>query len=125
MQEEENVPLLYAWRSDAPKNPRPKKQAFSSSLRNSTLVIDNGSYDCRVGWAHEEKPALDFRAVLHKPKSKASATGSPSRASPATSLLCFTARRLRDHGFRRGEPSGRTAPEPAPCRRAASRSVEL
>lgn len=71
MEETANEPLLYSWRADAPRNSRPKKQEFTSSLKGSTIVIDNGAYRCRVGWAQDMSPALDFRAVLHKLKSKA------------------------------------------------------
>lgn len=69
--DEANEPLLYAWRPDAPRNERQKKQEFIGSLKGSAIVIDNGSYHCRVGWAHEKSPVLDFRALLHRPKSKA------------------------------------------------------
>lgn len=72
MEELPTEPLIYAWRADAPRNPRPKKQTFTASLKGAPIVIDNGSYHCRVGWAHAEAPALDFRALLNRPKSKAS-----------------------------------------------------
>ncbi|XP_001359960.3 actin-related protein 5 [Drosophila pseudoobscura] len=32
------------------------------------LVIDNGSYECRVGWNNTKEPALRFRNVLTKPR---------------------------------------------------------
>ncbi|KAH8276792.1 hypothetical protein KR026_000909 [Drosophila bipectinata] len=32
------------------------------------LVIDNGSYECRVGWANAREPELRFRNVLTKPR---------------------------------------------------------
>ncbi|KAH8295145.1 hypothetical protein KR018_007963 [Drosophila ironensis] len=32
------------------------------------LIIDNGSYECRVGWAGAKEPALRFRNVLTKPR---------------------------------------------------------
>lgn len=32
------------------------------------LVIDNGSYECRVGWANSREPELRFRNVLTKPR---------------------------------------------------------
>eukprot|EP00897_Mesotaenium_endlicherianum_P003885 jgi/Mesen1/3524/ME000197S02546 len=35
------------------------------------IVIDNGSYRCRVGWAGEEEPRYDFRNLLAKPRVKA------------------------------------------------------
>lgn len=32
------------------------------------LVIDNGSYECRVGWHNSKEPELRFRNVLTKPR---------------------------------------------------------
>ncbi|XP_017039867.1 actin-related protein 5 [Drosophila ficusphila] len=32
------------------------------------LVIDNGSYECRVGWSDSKEPDLRFRNVLTKPR---------------------------------------------------------
>lgn len=32
------------------------------------LVIDNGSYECRVGWSDCKEPELRFRNVLTKPR---------------------------------------------------------
>ncbi|KAH8382852.1 hypothetical protein KR009_005587 [Drosophila setifemur] len=32
------------------------------------LIIDNGSYECRVGWADAPQPELRFRNVLTKPR---------------------------------------------------------
>ncbi|XP_016992611.2 actin-related protein 5 [Drosophila takahashii] len=53
------------------------------------LVIDNGSYECRVGWSDSKEPELRFRNVLTKPrkdrKKEAAATsaeGSSSSAAP-------------------------------------------
>ena len=33
-----------------------------------TIVIDNGSYECRAGWSFEESPYLRFRNLVAKPK---------------------------------------------------------
>lgn len=43
---------------------------YTESLKNSNtpIVIDNGSYNCRVGWATSEKPLLVFKNVLAKPR---------------------------------------------------------
>ncbi|KAF6211304.1 hypothetical protein GE061_014421 [Apolygus lucorum] len=45
-------------------------QPYTASLRNSSIpiVIDNGSYNCRVGWANSSKPLLIFKNVLAKPR---------------------------------------------------------
>ncbi|XP_004517677.1 actin-related protein 5 [Ceratitis capitata] len=32
------------------------------------LVIDNGSFKCRAGWSNSEKPILDFRNFILKPR---------------------------------------------------------
>ncbi|XP_073985752.1 actin-related protein 5 isoform X2 [Rhodnius prolixus] len=43
---------------------------YTSNLRNNSIpiVIDNGSYNCRAGWAVSEKPLLIFKNVLAKPR---------------------------------------------------------
>lgn len=33
-----------------------------------TIVIDNGSFECRAGWSFEEEPYLRFRNYVAKPK---------------------------------------------------------
>ena len=33
-----------------------------------SIVIDNGSYECRAGWSFEESPYLRFRNLVAKPK---------------------------------------------------------
>lgn len=33
-----------------------------------TIVIDNGSYECRAGWSFEDSPYLRFRNLVAKPK---------------------------------------------------------
>jgi hypothetical protein len=34
------------------------------------IVIDNGSYQCRAGWAGQPAPRVVFRALLHRPRAK-------------------------------------------------------
>ncbi|KAK9506840.1 hypothetical protein O3M35_008702 [Rhynocoris fuscipes] len=43
---------------------------YTNAIKNNSvpLVIDNGSYNCRAGWATSEKPQLIFRNVLAKPR---------------------------------------------------------
>nr|XP_018898626.1 PREDICTED: actin-related protein 5 [Bemisia tabaci] len=43
---------------------------YTDLLRTSgtPIVIDNGSYQCRVGWASAQKPNLIFKNVLAKPR---------------------------------------------------------
>uniref|UniRef100_T1J7A5 Actin-related protein 5 n=1 Tax=Strigamia maritima TaxID=126957 RepID=T1J7A5_STRMM len=36
----------------------------------SPLIIDNGSYHCRAGWAAQEKPKLIFKSVMAKQRGK-------------------------------------------------------
>ncbi|XP_058463365.1 actin-related protein 5 [Malaya genurostris] len=35
---------------------------------DATIIIDNGSYKCRAGWASKEAPSLSFKNVLAKPR---------------------------------------------------------
>ncbi len=45
------------------------KQYKSKALgERPTIVIDNGSYECRAGWSFEEEPYLRFRNLVAKPK---------------------------------------------------------
>uniref|UniRef100_A0A1A9WW28 Actin-related protein 5 n=1 Tax=Glossina brevipalpis TaxID=37001 RepID=A0A1A9WW28_9MUSC len=37
-------------------------------LSNKIIVIDNGSYKCRVGYNDSEKPVLEFRNLIAKPR---------------------------------------------------------
>lgn len=43
---------------------------YPDSLRrnNVPLILDNGSYNCRVGWMTDEAPKLIFRNFLAKPR---------------------------------------------------------
>jgi len=54
------------------------------------LVIDNGSYECRVGWSDSKEPELRFRNVLTKPrkdrKKEASQQGSAEGSSAAAAV---------------------------------------
>ncbi|XP_044740595.1 actin-related protein 5 [Chrysoperla carnea] len=45
-------------------------QEYSPQLRDSgaAIVIDNGSYQCRVGWASYQEPSLIFKNVVAKPR---------------------------------------------------------
>ena len=37
-----------------------------------SIIIDNGSYECRAGWSFEEVPFLKFRNLVGKPKTSVS-----------------------------------------------------
>ena len=37
-----------------------------------TIVIDNGSYECRAGWSFQDTPYLRFRNFVGKPKTSVS-----------------------------------------------------
>ncbi|KAL1417310.1 hypothetical protein MTO96_006189 [Rhipicephalus appendiculatus] len=39
-------------------------------LRKTPLVIDNGSYECRVGWASDEAPRMIFKNITAKQRGK-------------------------------------------------------
>lgn len=45
-------------------------QEYVGPTRRQTnaLIIDNGSYGCRVGWANSKEPKLLFRNLLAKPR---------------------------------------------------------
>ncbi len=45
------------------------KQFKSKSLGDRpSIIIDNGSYECRAGWSFEDTPYLRFRNMVAKPK---------------------------------------------------------
>lgn len=33
-----------------------------------TIIIDNGSYECKAGWSFEDDPFLRFKNIVAKPK---------------------------------------------------------
>jgi len=35
---------------------------------NATLVVDNGAFCCRAGWAGEAAPRVQFRSLASRPK---------------------------------------------------------
>ncbi|KAK5650588.1 hypothetical protein RI129_001617 [Pyrocoelia pectoralis] len=39
---------------------------------NATIIIDNGSYQCRVGWLNQREPLLIFRNLIAKPRKERS-----------------------------------------------------
>uniref|UniRef100_A0A131XM87 Actin-related protein 5 n=1 Tax=Hyalomma excavatum TaxID=257692 RepID=A0A131XM87_9ACAR len=39
-------------------------------LRKTPIVIDNGSYECRVGWASDESPRMIFKNITAKQRGK-------------------------------------------------------
>lgn len=39
------------------------------------LVVDNGSYRCRVGWGTEAEPLVDVRSLVSKPRVRATGYG--------------------------------------------------
>ncbi|GAB0087989.1 Actin-related protein 5 [Sergentomyia squamirostris] len=43
---------------------------YTPTLRESQtpLIIDNGSYQCRAGWACNDQPSLEFRNLIAKPR---------------------------------------------------------
>ena len=59
---------VYHFSTEAPQ--RPPRCPANTVARGATIVVDNGSYQCRVGWAGQEEPRVAFRALLHRPKAK-------------------------------------------------------
>ncbi|KAI4458865.1 actin [Holotrichia oblita] len=47
---------------------------YTSFLKenNAPIIIDNGSYQCRVGWANSDAPILTFKNLLAKPRKERS-----------------------------------------------------
>ena len=45
-----------------------KPFAFKNIYEKPSIIIDNGSYECRAGWSFEEIPYLRFRNLVAKPK---------------------------------------------------------
>ena len=39
-----------------------------SVTERPSIIIDNGSYECRAGWSFDEDPFLRFRNQVAKPK---------------------------------------------------------
>ena len=72
---------------------RPKRTSYTDDLNAKAIVIDNGSYHCRVGWAGEDNPRVDFRSVYTKARNKTTGVSrrvvgdfDPSRLSKAWEL---------------------------------------
>ncbi|CAM6118427.1 unnamed protein product [Calypogeia fissa] len=56
-----------------PVSKRPTRQVdYHLIPPNCPLVIDNGAYHCRIGWAGETSPRFEFRNVVNKPRHRAS-----------------------------------------------------
>eukprot|EP00252_Welwitschia_mirabilis_P002509 TRINITY_DN12469_c0_g1_i2.p1 TRINITY_DN12469_c0_g1~~TRINITY_DN12469_c0_g1_i2.p1 ORF type:complete len:129 (-),score=15.67 TRINITY_DN12469_c0_g1_i2:282-668(-) len=52
---------------------RPARQSdYSLIPKECPIVIDNGAYNFRVGWAGEAEPRVVFRNILQRPRHKAS-----------------------------------------------------
>ncbi|KAL2636158.1 hypothetical protein R1flu_007637 [Riccia fluitans] len=52
---------------------RPRRQRdYHLIPRQHPLVIDNGAFRCRMGWAGEDTPRVEFRNVVNKPRHRAS-----------------------------------------------------
>ncbi|EFJ08550.1 hypothetical protein SELMODRAFT_131582 [Selaginella moellendorffii] len=44
----------------------------SAPPRVAPIVIDNGSFSCRAGWAGDAEPRIEFKSVLNRPKHRSS-----------------------------------------------------
>ncbi|KAL3684199.1 hypothetical protein R1sor_002221 [Riccia sorocarpa] len=51
---------------------RPRRQRdYHRIPQQLPLVIDNGAFRCRMGWAGEDTPRVEFRNVVNKPRHRA------------------------------------------------------
>ncbi|RWR95406.1 actin-related protein 5-like protein isoform X1 [Cinnamomum micranthum f. kanehirae] len=56
-----------------PSITRPLKQSdYNNFPPNAPIVIDNGAFNFRIGWAGESDPRVTFRNVVQRPRHKAS-----------------------------------------------------
>jgi actin-related protein 5 len=51
----------------APQRPG---RASEAPPPGGVLVVDNGSWQCRAGWAGQPEPRVAFRALLHRPRAR-------------------------------------------------------
>ncbi|XP_001844597.2 actin-related protein 5 [Culex quinquefasciatus] len=52
----------------------------------TAIVIDNGSYHCRAGWASQEEPLLCFKNVLAKPRKDRNKKDAEAAAVPTVQI---------------------------------------
>jgi actin-related protein len=93
----------YEFRADAPL--RPPRAPASEAQPGAILVVDNGSYQCRAGWAGQPEPRVVFRALLHRPRAKArrarlrragqTPAAAPARVVPPLTRAVAPARRAQ------------------------------
>ncbi|CAL1546496.1 unnamed protein product [Lymnaea stagnalis] len=65
---EESATRVFNFKDDKPQ-PDPIFD-YSDSLHGVPLIIDNGTYQCRAGWASSETPNLIFKNITAKQKGK-------------------------------------------------------
>ncbi|XP_055595399.1 actin-related protein 5 [Uranotaenia lowii] len=53
---------------------------------DAAIIIDNGSYHCRVGWASKQEPSLQFKNVLAKPRKDRSSKAKADAAGDAATV---------------------------------------
>ncbi|KAK4871947.1 hypothetical protein RN001_016071 [Aquatica leii] len=51
--------------------------AHGVDQHNATIIIDNGSYQCRVGWLNQREPLLIFRNLIAKPRKERTKKDAP------------------------------------------------
>ncbi|ORZ06107.1 actin-like protein Arp5 [Lobosporangium transversale] len=65
--EDKDTVLLYPIQTEKQYSPTPDYTDYNSFAGTGTaLVIDNGSWQCRAGWASEERPRLAFDNQISK-----------------------------------------------------------
>ncbi|XP_013421729.1 actin-related protein 5-like [Lingula anatina] len=66
----EDDPHVFTFKDEKP-SPDPIFE-YPDSLRDSRipLIIDNGSYQCRAGWASDEKPKMIFKNLVARQRGK-------------------------------------------------------
>ena len=58
---------VYEFSAAVPQRP---PRATEAPPQGGVLVVDNGSWHCRAGWAGQPEPRVAFRALLHRPRAR-------------------------------------------------------
>ena len=82
---------LYAFSDELTKPSAAQNKWYNRyhSSHDTPIVIDNGSWQCRAGWAGEDAPRLAFRNIIAKIR------GKKVRCSHVTVMWCAFDERVR------------------------------
>lgn len=64
----------------------PHSYTAAHRISGVPLIIDNGSYQCRAGWATDDQPLLEFRNVIAKPRRDRSKKSIEPAADPSADV---------------------------------------